>query len=620
MQSYSSKIKTILARYGIANHNAVFTSANLTLEAINSALERILADADPRFTKICSDAQDLYNDTEFLRNHINHSLELIDLNNELSPFNQIDALSGMTLDAFHKTGISIRDSIKAVSSLKDEIETLAKLIQSFKDSSNYLKIIRSNISMESVRTEKSRLLFATLAKEIQELTTNINNIAAEMAEDLENALEKQHAAEVEIGGGIDKIFSLHELASEQISNAAQQAGDMVNISNEKTQLASKCFTNIAKNTSNVVIALQLHDIFRQQLEHVIEAGQEIQSRLTSEHKDKKQLAYAYKVTLLQAAQVSRVYDDVAKAYDDITESFNSIGNCLSKLSDQEESEKIVHNHHNSDVFFNLIDTLNHFNDYITTALSLSSRTSETIEMLRQTTNTLTSYIRQIRKISRELSIKALNAIVLTEKLGNDGKTLAVLTEEVYSNAGRAQKKGDEVTKVLSEITALSENLSDKNIDSNLKESTNKLQDAISLMDKNYKEFSEASQLTKNKVAEIRTRTTNTVNFLDFINTLLSMLQEQKDAFNSFLEDLKPYADCGDSETHNEIENLQSSYTMEQERQIHIQAISGNTQNNTAAADDSDNIELFTDDDQQEQLQPTAANNDDEEFDDNIELF
>ncbi len=501
------------------------------------------------------------------------------------------------------------------------MEKLEKLIQNFMDGASYLRIIRANISMESVRTDRSKKLFSTLAKEIQNLTENINKVASNMADDLEKAQAKQAVAQKEIGDGVVQIFGLHEMAEVSITDATNQARDMVNISSNWIQKVSDSFTAIAKNISDVIIALQLHDIFRQQLEHVIEANREIQNRISSNKKDKKVLAYAYKVSLLQAAQVNRVHDDVSVAYNNISKAFSNINSCLEQISeksvdcDQDKSE--------TSIFANLINKLNQFNEHISKADDLSSKTTETIDMVKTTTLALTGYIREIRKISRELSFKALNAIILTEKLGEEGKTLAVLTEEVYNNAGRSQNMGNEVTRLLSEITNISELLSEKGVNNELNESTRQLQKAISEMEHNFNDFSSSSEHTESEIERIESETNRIICYLDFIKDIVEKLNAEKNMYNEFLVELEPFAIHADSETHDEIESLQKSYTMEQERAIHNQAISGITASgNLKPETDDDNFELFDIEPKTQQKEETVAvaETKEDDFDDNIELF
>ena len=576
-----------------------------SLSEISAAIDYLLKDADPKFLKLCEDSQTLYNSIELLKTDINESAKQIDINSDDSPFNIVETLAFETLDNFGNATEIIRESVENISILKDKINNLADHTEKFQESSGYLRIIRTNISMESVRTNRSREMFAALSDEIQALSNRINEISTSMTNDLTEAYRNQKTAEGVIHSGLEHIKNLHQKASHQIENATSDAKQMVEYSSKWLEKVSAIFQTVSQDISQVVISMQFHDIFRQQLEHTIEAIDQTCDKLR-ENTTPNTLGFTYKVIQMQQAQIDHVYSEVETAYHNIKNSFNHISNQIQKLDTESSNETDSDNN----AFAKLVVELNQFNNHIKQASSLSDHTRETIDTVRQTTISLAGYIKEIRKISRELSFKALNAIVLTERLGQDGKTLAVLTEEVYAYAGNAQKLGDKVTSILGEMSSISKRLTDKSSDENMHLEMQDLANAINMMENNYRNYNNSAGQAKSKIENITRTNQFMVSSLNFIELILQNLKTQKQHLTSCSETLEKYKNNHDRSLDNELEKLHDSYTMEQERKIHMQSL-GHKSEPAAKQEPSGSTQ---------ELQTVAAGCGAEELDDNIELF
>ncbi|MBN2843534.1 MAG: hypothetical protein JXM68_10610 [Sedimentisphaerales bacterium] len=600
----------LLTQLGLSNKKCLHEQTSRETQQIIESLTRILQDADPGFMGLCTDSQELYNSIESLQKQVSKVAELFNMKDENCSFRQVETLAAGTLSSFQNTTQDISHSVNSIGTLKTEIEILAEHTEKFRESSNYLRIIRTNISMESVRTDRSRELFSSLADEIQKLSEKINQISTSMAGDLNLAQQNQRKAETEIREELGNIGQLHIQAGTRINSATEQAKTLMELSGNWLERIAKNFQTIARNISQVIISMQFHDIFRQQLEHVIEALQDIQARTSQDKKNKTDLAYAYSIAQLQIAQIEHVCQEVGSAGESIRVAFSNIKNELAKIDMHEACSRGDNNVGQSNVFNTLINELGQFNNFINEASALNLQARQAIDMVKQTTMALTTYIREIRTISRELSFKALNAIVLTERLGSEGKSLAVLTEEVYSCAGRAQKLGDEVTTVLGEITDLSSKLSTDEQDNQLNDSISQLHQATARMDSEYSNFESDLQDTTNSISEIDSKTQAIIHYVEFIDEIHSKLREQKDRLEQCLQHLAPYASYTDTHTSKKINELHNSYTMEQERAIHNKALNLPDRDNTNAV--KDNVP--------EAVTAGAASNTGNEFDDNIELF
>ena len=586
------RFKSILRQFCCHNQRAINSGVCRRLSGVSDAIKELLKNADGQFLSLCNDSQSLYGNIEQLRAGITHAAGIIDMSNDQSAFNILEQNADRTLSAFMDVNENIGISVDAISSLKSEIEELLSQCEKFRDSSHYLKIVRTNISMESVRTDRSRELFATLAGEIQNLSDNINDISCNMTSDLELARARQLSAEKEIRKGLDSIILLHKQAGTEIKKATVRARELVETSNQWLNEVLGHFKIISKYVSDIVISMQFHDIVRQRLEHVTEALDEIVGRISLPESNKKNLAYANLVTSLQIAQLENVHSDISGAYSNIKGAFSNIQgrlemlNCGADSSDPDQSSR-------NDAFKVLIEELYKFNNFVEHATSLSSQTGKTIELVHQTTVALASYIRDIRRISRELSLKALNAIVLTERLGQDGKTLAVLTEEVYGRAGISQALGQEVTEVLSEITKLSEQMTVKNSEKNLENDIEELKSNIGTIDLAYKEYEQASAKTTSEISRIDQEVDSVIRYSGFMENLLSVLENQKEDLLVCEIELQRYSKYTDPELEEEMQKLRASYTMDSERQVHSQALGSD--DSVTSSDDFGSIDLFDDD-------------------------
>ena len=190
----------------------------------------------------------------------------------------------------------------------------------------------------------------------------------------------------------------------------------------------------------VVVAIQFHDISRQQIEHIVQTLDEIRTFFSKgksgeyiyDETQGDSLAKAYAVLSLQVEQMNQVIKEINSAHKKIKKSFNDIGNEVDVLVDEMMglSKNTDNSYYEETPFEQLISGLNQLDHILTQGKDMAGMIDHNLRRSAEIAENLASHLTQMEDISMDLHIKAINALIMSKRLGTEGKTLSVLAEDV----------------------------------------------------------------------------------------------------------------------------------------------------------------------------------------------
>ncbi|MBF0352654.1 MAG: hypothetical protein HQM11_16600 [SAR324 cluster bacterium] len=376
----------------------------------------------------------------------------------------IESGDGLNIDAFRK---SFDHAYDQVGSASERIENVLNGLEEL------------NVKMASVTTlteileklcHSIRFLGVSMKIEIARVGKHDFYAVAESVENLYRQIIQY----------IDAIYSTTRQATQQITEIGKESLRHLNTFNSELDSSrhsvqhiinelsnatldtrkhckniQKLASRITPEMSEVVTALQYHDISRQQVEHVSQAFEEIVARLGDAlHARKKEKTLFYywmsKVVELQIIQIEHVLGET-------DQTANKISSHLAVISEVATSQSMEADHilrmansstERVEVTDNQLKTLL---KTLSSSKDITTRIVGSIGIVSKQVGLVAEQVANIEEIQEDLDDLTLNAVIKAIRAGEEGKVLSVLSENIRRLSNSAQKELNEKTIAINEI-------------------------------------------------------------------------------------------------------------------------------------------------------------------------
>ncbi len=507
------------------------------------------------------------------------------------------------------------------------------LCTDLKDSSKYLRSVGLQMRIECSRTTQSMEMFSVVAQEIGGVAARFKDTAEKIREDSKAVLENQGLAQTRASESLHRLFGLADNIEQTVQLSMQEIEQIMHLSLETLAQAGARSRRISEHVGKIVMSIQFHDNMRQRIEHISEALLDAEN-LCSKHASSqdhitpsKESSTAYAILELQKAQLQHIISEINAVHERANQAFQKIAEEIGNLAQGLSALQSEHADgdpgiETQDPFESLKSGLNHLHQLMDQGFSLVDDMNKTAAQSSTAVTGLSSHTETIRELSFETHLTAINAIIKAKQLGKEGLTLDKLVQEARiiserSNlfAANIEKTQDSIAASVSELQSQTqENISGEEAQMFLDEG---LAD-ITIRSAQFKEKSqEAFTLSEGLKLAIIDISTD----LDFLAVLANELTD----FHQQLEDISQafYLSTGKTPlTHEEMEGIRETYTMQEERSIHEQFM-----DRTTASRYSDGEDLESDTDSGDMAGVIASlalspenGNEGNDFGENIELF
>jgi|WetSurMetagenome_2_1015567.scaffolds.fasta_scaffold34259_2 hypothetical protein len=362
-------------------------------------------------------------------------------------------------------------------------------------------------------------------------------------------------------------------------------------------------TDSSKSINNIITHLQYHDIIRQKIEHIQASHYKIINALNESMAQKDaemaRISEDYQkigdIAGLQAAQLLLVSKEYQNALDIITRNFQGIAEDLSIISNI--SSDFSYKDNNSEV--TLLKQIRNKLDEGIIMLDLNNFRGMNAEYLssRKKLDTIAETIK------KEIS-EPLRKLDKFEKINGKGEAeeRPRVILQVSSLTGDINNKNADICGKINELQKLTEKLS---LIDNLEDFGSQLeQDRIKLMvdisrildtlDKDNEELDNVLMQNRDLNNYILEKIESVINKVDYYEYFEAIVEQVIAQLNSINYRLKPPSSGETKEEKAEnLKEIKTSYTMESERIIHDQVVSGEDDQKTPEAErPEDDIEFF----------------------------
>ena len=290
-----------------------------------------------------------------------------------------------------------------------------------------LEVSGYGFAVESARSAARQLAFSAFVTELRRLAAKVAALGEAIAEQARSAEEESERLGRTMTANLAELGKLTERADRTVRETALRVESVLNASWTALQEAERDTARIASHASDAVYHLQFGDIVRQKLEHVAEAFEQA----GPEHADH--------VLSVEAGQLELVGEEIASARQQLDHAFAGLAEETRRLAgtigrfggEGQEGEA------GADPLAELRAALGNIEELERRGGELCAGARATFDRAMETAGHLSRYLAEVEEINRQMHRQALNAIVKTALLGDEGRTLEVLSMHIQRVFGES---------------------------------------------------------------------------------------------------------------------------------------------------------------------------------------
>ena len=351
-----------------------------------------------------------------------------------------------------------RHTYEALSHITSLLDQVSQPLEGFQKMTKTLRMLGISTKIESSRLGETGSGFLTLALDVEKLSHLVSEKSAkiigkrqELLVMINDNLRLVHSSETahdsKLGAVMDSTsHSLQELID--VNGRCDSFGTMI----------SSISSDVSGNIGEVVSSLQMHDMTRQQIEHIVEALQQLLANLgesvinnSGRESLKKLLIETGDVCELQSAQLRHATSELYNSVTSIVGNLQDVaGKQTSMAAETFSTAGIMDSSGGS-----FMDTISKGLATITSVLVACSQDDRemaaTLHRMADTLQEVTSFVDEIKDIGSEIDLIALNSQIKAAHTGKEGAALGVLAEAIKRLSVDAINQTGAVSEILLQI-------------------------------------------------------------------------------------------------------------------------------------------------------------------------
>lgn len=392
-------------------------------------------------------------------------------------------LSANALEELAASRREIAGNLGLIRTIGKHLEGLSGHGETLRKIGLHLGVVGLNIGVESVRSPAGRELFGEIAPEVRQVAGKIHTLAEEIDHDSRHRRREQEKISHAIAIDLQTLEQLAGRAEQTIKVTLDQAETATGTTLAALKRAETHGSAIAAQLSGLIMEMQLHDSISQRIAHVVTNLEELMSELNQmvgSEPAAGRLAAMRRVVDLQADQLDRIIDEVRTAAVNSRQAFTEIARHLAQLQQacQRQPDPDGRTPDNAaapafpaggttnkpepagakDPIKPLLAALRHLHELLTQSNRMTQRLNSGARTTAEMSTRLSERMRQIETIRLEIHLKALNTIVMSARLGDEGLGMEVLAQETKRLSDSAHQFVDAAALLHREISTAAQNL------------------------------------------------------------------------------------------------------------------------------------------------------------------
>jgi len=345
------------------------------------------------------------------------------------------------------------------------LDKLSEPMQGFQKMNKTLRMLSISTKIESSRLGELGSGFVNLAMDVEKLSHQVNEkSAAIMAhQQLLATLITDNLAVVRATETKQDVT-----VSATLKDTSANLAELVAVNERCTEFGTAVSTISAEVTdsiSEVVSSMQMHDMTRQQLEHVVEALERLTGELADSRESeadgnslRKMIIEAGDVCELQEAQLRFASHELYTAVCTIVDNLRDVARKQSVIAQETITVTGAADSNGSSFVDVMSQGLAAVTAVLTSCAKADQDMSSTMKKVAQTIDEIAAFVTDIEAIGSEIDLIALNSQVKAALTGSEGAALGVLAEAIKRLSDEAVRQTDSVAETLTGIHAVTEHL------------------------------------------------------------------------------------------------------------------------------------------------------------------
>lgn len=511
-----------------------------------------------KFVGLGAALQDLYGQSESLLEATRNHTAMLGADGENKLLKEIGAAATSSVDALkqgqqHNTVLlrHIQDTVGVVKSLSKSVESIIVV-------GSQLGIIGTNLAIQTSRLQSGVETFGDFSSEIKSFSAYISRFAADIEQDTEDVISILSEVRARMDSKSSHMESFIDRAQLSSNLTIDEIQDLIRHSSLLLAEKSRHSEEISRQTNKAVIAIQVDDITRQRLEHVIDA---LQGIVGEEDFSKNRM-----VLKIQASQIREVGKSLEKAFNEMSGAFSNIGKEISAINPAAETNQ-TSSQSASKSLRHLQKTLLGLEKIHEDARDLRQSMSAGLDRAIIASETISRHVVDVSTITQELNLKAINALLMSRQLGSDGGNLVVLAKELHTLSKDSIEFVTLVKEKIEHVAEVTTMLKNNTLEQSVQgDETHSFDGQISAMNETVSFFDQAAEDTGKRASKIQRNLFEIESSLSFLKIASSRLHSCADDAEAIVEMTAALVDSDHDAS--QIHSLYDKYTMEQERRVH----------------------------------------------------
>jgi hypothetical protein len=482
---------------------------------------------------------------------------------------EIARVSLELLDELSQDSKRVSESLAALSGISTSLRKLHDSTKFLDAVAKRLNNLRISIAIESSRSDATIALFSAFTDEMGKIGELVHRTSSALDSDQRTARAEQDRAHGEVSAGLAEIEWLIGAAKNTISMTQGNIEELLTGASESLVEVSVHSQSVGVVVDEMVRALQSQDIVRQQLEHVIGGLQEA-AQLLERSDEQDSVDRAAALVRLQEEHVREslstircvhkgIIGDYARACSEIEQ----LVLCLPRTCD------CLEENNGKTPFYELVANTNTLLILQEKASQLEERSEDSASHAAKTAELLANHVEDVRLISGEIELRALNAAIKSASLGSEGLTLKVLADEVTKLSISSAAFVKTTVATLDEITTACEAMIlSASSSSRSKHGSPGLQELQKSVDDAAESLGKACGSIRTRSTQLQSRISKCEMDISFLEGYANHLEEEADRLTRVSKELLPFAKNVDRALRLEQGGLSNRYTMEGERDLY----------------------------------------------------
>lgn len=596
------------------NDTSLATWNSLVVPAI-ATLRQMAGTTEDEFLQIGSQLQSFYQRSADISGMANQLVSVVSGENVVSLTGRLQQIMLDMTDYLASARSRSNDSCRTLEQVQSLLDKLSEPLEGFQKMNKSLRMLSISTKIESARLGELGSGFVNLAMDVEKLSHQVNEKSSAILAHrqllvtmIATNLASVHSTETDQDATVTTI----------LRDTACNLQALVAVNERCTrfgQTVSLISSEVTGSISEVVSSMQMHDMTRQQLEHVVEALERLAGELSGtsvlekEGEVRRVIVEAGDVCELQAAQLRFASSELYSAVCTIIDNLREVAQKQSVIA--QESIAITGSTDTADTSF--VDVMS--TGMLAVAAELTScawadqSTSDTMRRVAQTIDEIAAFVTDIEAIGSEIELIALNSQIKAARTGSEGAALGVLAEAIKRLSDEAVRQTDAVAETLSGIHSVTEHLlvDAENGENQLGTRVASIQDELAVVLRNMGEMNTDMRAVLTGLNERVLSLTEDVEQATAAVDVHQRIKTMSDAVHTDLELIVAQSrqiEPASNEFKENLRHMEEHYTMESERHIH-EALARKRSGQSA-----DTVQAIT----------RNSTPDDSEFGDNFDLF